>query len=90
MQPAVPLPAEFVARHDGKPVAFTGYEADAVRTLPDGSEEHVPLYDAYNHHHNAYIYGKATELVDVGPAGSNIAPGHGGAKARAGSRATGR
>ena len=82
MQPSIPLPADFVAKFDGKPVAFTGYEADQVRTLADGTEEHVPLYDAYNHHHNAYLYGKATELVDFGPAGSKTMPGHGGMKAR--------
>lgn len=82
MQPAIPMPAEFVKRFDGQIVAFTGYEADAVRTLPDGSEEHVPLYDAYNHHHNAYIYGKRTTLVDVGHAGTGNTPGHGGSQAR--------
>eukprot|EP01049_Picozoa_sp_SAG25_P019798 SAG25_NODE_6431_length_560_cov_0.880694_1_plen_139_part_10 len=43
MMPAVPLPADFVARFKGKAVSFTGYEADAVRQLPDGSEQHVPL-----------------------------------------------
>lgn len=82
MMPEIPLPKDFVARFDGQPVAFTGYEADALRTLPDGTEEHVPLYDAYNHHHNAYIYGKKTTLVDVGHAGTARTPGHGGQKAR--------
>jgi hypothetical protein len=80
MQPTIPLPAEFVERFGDQIVAFTGYEADAVRTRPDGSEEHVPLYDAYNHHHNAYIYGKRTTLVDVGHAGTGRTPGHGGAQ----------
>ena len=53
MMPAIPLPKEFVDKYGNGPVAFTGYEADAVRVRPDGTEEHVPLYDAYNHHHNA-------------------------------------
>ena len=82
MQPSIPLPPEFVKRFEDQVVAFTGYEADAVRTRPDGTEEHVPLYDAYNHHHNAYIYGKRSTLVDLGHAGTGNTPGHGGSQNR--------
>ena len=70
MQPPIPLPADFVSRFAGKVVALTGYEADSVRTHPDGTEESVPITQQYNHHHNAYFNGKATKLVDVGPAGT--------------------
>lgn len=71
--PPVPLPADFVARFKGKTVAITGHEDDAVRLNAEtGEEEHVPLYDAYNHHHNAYLLGASAQLVDVGPAGSNL------------------
>jgi hypothetical protein len=55
VQPDVPLPADFVAKYKGKAVAFTGYEVDALRQLPDGCEEHVPLYEAYNHHHKCVL-----------------------------------
>jgi hypothetical protein len=81
VQPTVPLPADFVAKFKGKIVSFTGYEVDSLRQMPDGTEEHVALYEAYDHHHNAYIVGSATEIVEVGPAGSKIAPSHGGVKA---------
>ena len=53
MHPPVDLPAEFVARYRGKVVAITGYEVDSVRLLPGGKEEHVPLYEMYDHHHCA-------------------------------------
>ena len=36
----------------------------------------------YNHHHNAYLNGAAARLVDVGPAGSDKSPGHGGGRSR--------
>ena len=35
-----------------------------------------------SHHHNAYMTGKATKLVDVGPVGSSKVPMHGGMKSR--------
>ena len=43
MQKPVDLPADFVARYDGVPVAFTGYEVDSVYTLPNGSDVSVPI-----------------------------------------------
>ena len=58
------------------------YEADSVRIHTDGSEESVPITQQYNHHHNAYFNGKATKLVDVGPAGSKLVPMHGGIRSR--------
>eukprot|EP01045_Picozoa_sp_COSAG04_P002723 COSAG04_NODE_103_length_26181_cov_19.804616_12_plen_217_part_00 len=83
MHPPVALPAEFVERYKGKVVAITGYEPDSVRLLPDGTEEHVPLYEQYNHHHCAYIHGARSKLVDVGPGGSaRTVDGHGPYKGR--------
>jgi hypothetical protein len=76
--PPVPLPADFVARFAGKVVSITGYEADMVRVQTDGSEIHVPLFEQYNHHHNAYVVGKAAAMVHVGPGGVKGAPSHGG------------
>ena len=69
MMDSVPLPADFVKQYDGQVVAFTGYEADSVRAMPDGSEQHVPLYDQYNHHHNAYLLGKVLFWVLWWPSG---------------------
>jgi hypothetical protein len=37
----------------------------------------VPITHQYDHHHNAYLTGKAAKMVHVGPAGSS-APSHGG------------
>ena len=51
VQPDVALPADFVSKYKGKVVAFTGYEVDALRQMPDGTEKHVNLYESYNHHH---------------------------------------
>ena len=78
MMPHVPLPPAFVSEYAGKTVALTGYEVDAVRQLPDGSEQSVPLTDAYNHHHNAYIYSSKATLVNVGAGASLSAQTHGG------------
>ena len=89
MHPPVALPADFVAKYNGKVVALTGYEADTMRVLADGREEHVPLYDQYNHHHCAYVHGAQSKLVDVGPAGSaRTVDGHGAYQGRWEARAT--
>jgi hypothetical protein len=83
MHAPVPLPAEFVAQYKDKVVAITGHEVDAVRLNPDGTEEHVPLYEQYDHHHCAYVHGARARLVDVGPAGSaHTVDGHGNYKGR--------
>jgi hypothetical protein len=71
------LPADFVARFANKTVAITGYECDSVRTLPDGTEEHVPIYDQYNHHHAAWVIGAGAAMVDLGVAGGAGTHGHG-------------
>jgi hypothetical protein len=76
--PPVALPADFVAQFKGKTISITGYEYDSVRPAPGGGEISVPLYEQYNHHHNAYLHGESTEVVDVGPAGVEGAPSHGG------------
>ena len=50
MMDEVKLPQYIVTRFANKTMAVTGYEADSVRQRADGTEEHVPLYDQYNHH----------------------------------------
>ena len=52
-------------------------ECDSVRILPDGTEEHVPIYDQYNHHHAAWVVGGGAAMVDLGPAGRAGTHGHG-------------
>ena len=48
---AVPLPADVVARYDGKTIAIVGYEQDQVIKGENGTEDRsVPIYWAYNHH----------------------------------------
>ena len=77
MMEETPLPEAFVQRFANKTVAVTGYECDSVRILPDGSEEHVPIYDQYNHHHAAWVVGSGAGMVDLGPAGHGSTHGHG-------------
>ena len=69
----------FVAKYKGKVVAITGYEADAVRVHPDGTEEHVPLFEQYNHHHCA-CESAATRGVVRGVARSALLPRHRGGR----------
>lgn len=82
MQPAKNLPSDFVARFDGKVVAFTGYEVDSVYTLANGTEQSVPINAQYNHHHNCYLLSKSAKMVHVGPVGSQTSPTHGGMRAQ--------
>ena len=77
MMEETPLPADFVRRYANKTVAITGYECDSVRILPDGTEEHVPIYDQYNHHHAAWVVGDGAAMVDLGAAGRASTHGHG-------------
>ena len=42
-----------------------------VRPLPNGTEESIPLYEQYNHHHDAYVLGAGTEIADLGVAGGD-------------------
>ena len=67
MQEAVPLPADIVARFDGKVMAVTGYEADQVMVV-DGVETSVPITWAYNHHFEHHLSGKNSVLERVAPA----------------------
>ena len=66
MQEAVPLPADIVARFDGKVMAVTGYEADQVMVV-DGVETSVPITWAYNHHFEHHLSGKNSVLERVAP-----------------------
>ena len=77
MMAETPLPADFVRRFANKTVAITGYECDSVRILPNGTEEHVPIYDQYNHHHAAWVVGGGAAMVDLGPAGRSTTHGQG-------------
>lgn len=44
--PAVPLPADVVAKFDGKIMAITGFEVDILRNTSDGKVQHVPCYES--------------------------------------------
>ena len=44
-----PLPTEIVKKYDGKVMSVTGWEVDVLRIGPNGTEEHVPCYESYNH-----------------------------------------
>ena len=54
------LPAEIVARFDGKVMAVTGMEVDIVRTVQGEkpTTESAPAYELYNHHYSGWMYGK--------------------------------
>ena len=86
--PTVALPPAFVSRFAGKAVKITGYEYDSVRPHPAGGgrEISVPLFEQYNHHHNAFVHGASSRMADVGPAGIRGAPSHGGVPMRAAPR----
>ncbi|KAH8067403.1 hypothetical protein JL721_7511 [Aureococcus anophagefferens] len=49
--PAVPLPAEVVAKYANATIAVTGFEVDVLRDLGNGATESVAAYDSYNHHY---------------------------------------
>eukprot|EP01051_Picozoa_sp_SAG22_P004863 SAG22_NODE_273_length_13182_cov_12.693419_8_plen_651_part_00 len=67
-QPAVPLPADVVARFKGRAISFTGFEVDIVRADPEtGVETSVPSYEWYNHHYCATIRGAHAKMAYVGP-----------------------
>lgn len=77
MMEEVPLDPDFVAKWKGKTIAVTGYECDSTRMLPDGTEEHVPIYEQYNHHHAAWVIGANARMVDLGPGGRAGTHGNG-------------
>eukprot|EP00005_Dracoamoeba_jomungandri_P011599 CAMPEP_0174265228 /NCGR_PEP_ID=MMETSP0439-20130205/25700_1 /TAXON_ID=0 /ORGANISM="Stereomyxa ramosa, Strain Chinc5" /LENGTH=693 /DNA_ID=CAMNT_0015351583 /DNA_START=91 /DNA_END=2172 /DNA_ORIENTATION=+ len=62
MMDPVKLPAEIVKRFDNKVMAVIGYEVDQVRKTPQGDVS-VPIFWAYNHHYEAYLVGKDSQLV---------------------------
>jgi len=64
-----PLPREIVARFANKTMAITGYEMDMVMVQPAGQpganpaqDVSVPMNWAYNHHYEAWITGRYSEL----------------------------
>ena len=71
----VGLPADIVARFDGKVMAITGYEVDVVRIdNATGAETRAPCYELYNHHFTAFLHSSDVELASgasgqIGPHG---------------------
>lgn len=73
--PPVDLPADIVARYDGKGMAVVGFEVDQVRRTPEGDVS-VPINVAYNHHFESVMVGKKAsleKLVFDGPNDPRIA-----------------
>jgi len=66
----VPMPADIVARFDGKVMAITGYEVNIVRNV-SGVEELVPTWQLYNHHYSGFMHGKKLREV---PYPEGVAP----------------
>lgn len=60
----VPLPADIVARYDGRGMAVVGFECDQVRKTPQGDVS-VPLDVAYNHHFESSMVGKKSKLERI-------------------------
>jgi len=61
----VPLPNHIVsryAREGSAAMAVTGWEVDVVRKTSNGSDESVPCYRLYNHHHTVYLMGEHLHL----------------------------
>ena len=72
-----PLPADVVKAYDGKVMSVTGWEVDVLRMV-NGTEEHVPCYESYNHHYGGSLVGKGADLEVVNPPDSEPMVGHGG------------
>ena len=72
-QPAVPLPADVIARFKNKAISFTGFEVDVVSGGEDVSEPEwsVPEFQVYNHHYCATITGEAAKMTKVGSRGQD-------------------
>jgi hypothetical protein len=60
--PAVPLPADVVARYANATIAVTGFEVDVLRDLGNGATESVAAYDSYNHHYGVQLLSSAVRL----------------------------
>ena len=76
--PAVPLPAEIVARYANSTMAITGFEVDVLRALPGNKTESVPAYQSYNHHYGVTLHSNAVQAklgADGEPTGVDM--GHG-------------
>jgi len=56
-----PLPAEIVAKYNGKGMAIVGWEIDQVRRTPNGDVS-VPISASYNHHFGSQIIGAGTSF----------------------------
>ena len=75
--PPVDLPADIVARYNGKGMAVVGFELDQVRRTADGDVS-VPITCSYNHHFESNMVGARASLHKVsGPPPGAEAPGHG-------------
>jgi len=61
-----PLPKHVVAEfaNSSNQMAISSFDIDIVQRRDDGTEERVPLYDAYLHHYILHI-GEATGLSDL-------------------------
>ena len=68
----MPLPADIVARFDGKPMAVTGMESDIVTVNADGTHTSIPCTEHYNHHFSGSMSGKAATRVDLESAGAAL------------------
>jgi hypothetical protein len=62
--PPVDLPADIVARYNGRGMAVVGFEVDQVRKTPDGDVS-VPINVAYNHHFESNMVGKKSSLEKI-------------------------
>ena len=64
---AVPLPADVVAKYDGRNMAVTGFEVNVERGEGADARD-VPVYESYNHHYVSFIHGAGAALHpdDVG------------------------
>ena len=60
--PAVPLPADVVAKYANATIAVTGFEVDVLRDLGNGATESVAAYDSYNHHYGVQLLSSAVRL----------------------------
>ena len=75
--PPVDLPADIVAKYNGKGMAVVGFELDQVRRTADGDVS-VPITCSYNHHFESNMVGARASLHKVsGPPPGAEAPGHG-------------
>ena len=71
-QPAVPLPADIVAKFKGRAISFTGFEVDVVAGGENNETEYsIPEFEVYNHHYCATVLGSASKMTYVGNRGQD-------------------